>query len=62
MVADCFVFKLPKDNQELVKLIAQDPLIKNLVHKAEDYQILVPKSNYLNLKKRLAEFGYLVEW
>ena len=61
-VSDCFVFKLPKENQELVKLIAQDPLIKNLVHKAEDYQILVPKSNYLNLKKRLAEFGYLLEW
>ena len=62
MVSDCFIFKLPMDNKELVKLIAQDPLIKNLVHKAEDYQILVPKSNYLNLKKRLAEFGYLVEW
>ena len=61
-VSDCFVFKLPKDNQELVKLIAQDPLIKNLVHKAEDYQILVPRNNYLNLKKRLGEFGYLLEW
>ena len=54
------VFSLPQDNQELIRLIAQDPVIKPLVSKAEGYMILVTQKNYAALRRRLAEFGYLI--
>ena len=54
------MFSLPQDNQELIRLIAQDPVIKPLVSKAEGYMILVTQKNYAALRRRLAEFGYLI--
>ena len=57
---DLLVFSLPQDNQELIRLIAQDPVIKPLVSKAEGYVILVTQKNYAALRRRLAEFGYLI--
>ncbi|MFZ4560486.1 MAG: hypothetical protein ACOYOD_09845 [Saprospiraceae bacterium] len=58
--SDLLVFSLPQDNQELIRLIAQDPVIKPLVSKAEGYMILVTQKNYAALRRRLAEFGYLI--
>lgn len=55
----CIVFNLDKANQELVRLLAQDPVIKPLISKAEGYLIIVPKNRYPALRQRLAEFGYL---
>ena len=57
---DYLVFSLPRDNQELIRLVAQDPVIKPLVSKAEGYLILVTSKNYAALRRRLAEFGYLI--
>ena len=45
---------------ELIRLVAQDPVVKTLVIKAEGYLVLVPKGNMAALKRRLQEFGYLV--
>jgi hypothetical protein len=56
---NCIVFNVDKENQELVRLLAQDPLIKPLIYKAEGYLIIVPKKNYAALRNRLAEFGFL---
>lgn len=56
---DSVIFSVAKSNQELIRLLAQDPVIKTLISKAEGYLIIVPKKNYAALRRRLAEFGYL---
>lgn len=56
---NCAIFSVPKENQELIRLLAQDPIIKTLISKAEGYLIIVHKKNYSALRRRLAEFGYL---
>jgi hypothetical protein len=57
---DVFVFKIPPDNKHLIKIIAQDPVIKSLTAKAEGYLIIIPKNNFAPFKLRLQEFGYLL--
>ena len=57
---DCAVFRIPSDNKAFIQILAQDTVIKKLVFKAEGYLIIVPKSNIPPLKRRLAEFGYLL--
>lgn len=59
-VADIRVFKIPTDNQALVRLIARDDTIKKLVVKAEGYHLLITKKNLSKFKKRLQEFGYFM--
>lgn len=59
LYGDCTIFSVPQDNQELIRLLAQDPVIKTLILKAEGFLIIVPKKNYPALRRRLAEFGYL---
>ncbi len=54
------LYKIPAANKTLIQLIAQDPVLKNLVIKAENYHILVPKANNAAFKRRLQEFGYLL--
>ena len=58
--SDMHILRIPADNKELIRLAAQDPVIKSLVIKAEGYLILIPKGNLAALKRRLQEFGYLV--
>jgi hypothetical protein len=53
-------FKIPPDNKALIQLIAQDPIIKNLVIKAEGFIILIPKGHYAAFRRRMQEFGYLL--
>jgi hypothetical protein len=60
LYGDCAVFRIPSDNNAFIQILAQDTVIKKLVYKAEGYLIIVPKSNIPPLKRRLAEFGYLL--
>lgn len=60
LYGDCAVFRIPSDNKAFIQILAQDMVIKKLVFKAEGYLIIVPKSNIPPLKRRLAEFGYLL--
>jgi hypothetical protein len=54
------LYKIPAANKALIQLVAQDPVLKTLVIKAENYLILAPKANNAAFKKRLQEFGYLL--
>lgn len=54
------ILQIPTDNKALIQLIAQDPVLKSLIVKAEGYMIVVPKGNYAAMKRRLQEFGYLL--
>ncbi len=54
-----FVFQVEKENQELIRLLARDPVVKSLISKAEGYQVIVAKKDYAALCSRLLEFGYL---
>lgn len=56
----CTVFQVPKENLPLIQLLARDHVLKSLIHKAEGYLILVPKTKQAAFKRRLAEFGYLL--
>jgi len=60
LIEDTFVFQIPTNNKELLKLIAQDKKLSNLCDKAEAYQILVSKKNLNKFKSRLEDFGYLL--
>jgi len=57
---DMTVLRIPTDNTALIRLVAQDPVLKKLVVKAEGFLILVPKGNMAPLRRRLREFGYLL--
>lgn len=54
-----FVYKIA-DNKELIRLIAKDEVLKKYILKAEDYHIVISKSNFPIVKKRLESFGYLM--
>ena len=55
------IFKIPESDKELQKIIAQDPILKALILKAEQFNILVPVANVLKFKARMRELGYLIE-
>ncbi len=57
---DLVVYKIPPDNKPLIQLIAQDPILKECVVKAEGFIILIPKDRFAAFKRRLQEFGYLL--
>jgi hypothetical protein len=59
-VAAIQVFKIPTENSGLIKLIARDTKLRELVIKAESYHILVYRKDMRAFKKRLQEFGYLL--
>lgn len=54
------ILKIPADNKELIRLVAQDQVLKDLAIKAEGFLLIVPKDKYAAFKKRLQEFGYLL--
>lgn len=56
-----YVFELPVGNKTLHHLMATDLIIKKLILKAEQFQILVTKSNLLKFKNRMKELGYLID-
>jgi hypothetical protein len=47
-----------KKNPELIRLIARDEVLKDLIIKAEDYHILIKTGNLPLVQKRLLKFGY----
>jgi len=58
-VTKYMVFKIPK-NADLIALFAKDSQLKKMVVKAEDYHVLIDKTNLPNVQQRLKEFGYLL--
>lgn len=57
---EVYVYKIPENNQTLIKLFAQDTVLKQLVLKAEGYHLIVPKAQHAAFHNRLKEFGYLL--
>ena len=54
------IFKIDND-RELLSLFAGDPILKKMVLKAEEYHILIDRTNIRKVKKRLEEFGYFID-
>jgi hypothetical protein len=54
------VFKIPPNNKALIQLVAQDPVLRGCVIKAEGFIIIVENAQYALFRRRLQEFGYLV--
>lgn len=59
-VSDMVVYKIPSQNSDLIRLMAQDAVLKTMVVKAEGFRILVAQSQNAKLKSRLRELGYLM--
>lgn len=59
-VSDLLIFQIPSNNQTLIRLLAQDPVLKTIVIKAEGFRILVAQNQQAKFKNRLRELGYLV--
>jgi hypothetical protein len=55
------VFEIPSGEKELQNLLAKDGVLKNIILKAEGFNILVERGNIPKFKQRLKEFGYFVE-
>ncbi len=58
---DSLVFQLPQDNKTLHRTIAQDPQLRSLIIKAEQYYILIKKRNVASFFNVMKELGYLVD-
>ena len=54
-------YTLLKDDKELHRLVAQDIELKQLVLKAEGFNLLVPVENQTKFKSRMKELGFVVE-
>ena len=54
------IFSIPTTNEELLQLIAKDPVFQQICFKAEGYLIIVTNKNMPKFKQRLQEFGYLL--
>ena len=54
-------YQLSREDQEMIHLVAKDPVLKKLTIKAEGLIILVMKKDLTKFKNRLKEFGYLLE-
>ncbi len=55
------IFKIPASDKDLQRIIAQDPILKSLIFKAEQFNVLVPVNNLTKFKARMKELSYLVE-
>lgn len=55
------VFSIDPNDQNLLRLLAQDEQIQALCSKAEGYRILVKTGDFKKLQKLLRAYGYLVE-
>jgi hypothetical protein len=54
-------YSLPLEDKELHKIVAQDTVLKQIVLKAEGFNVLVPNENVTKFKSRLKELGFIVE-
>jgi hypothetical protein len=55
------IFKLKEGDKNLLRVIAQDEILKKLVIKAENYFVIVSKKNGAAFKNRLMALDYFVE-
>lgn len=55
------VFSINTNDKELLQIIAHDSVIKEIVTKAEGYKVMVLVSEVNAFKKRMLDFGYLIE-
>ena len=54
------LFQLPKGDPQLMRILASDPLLRQYIKRAEDYILLVDALHFIEVQKRLKEYGYLV--
>ena len=59
-VENQMVFQIPSTDTQLIALLAKDEILRDLVTKAENYQIIITKRDYAVLVNRLKEFGYFI--
>lgn len=53
------VYKI-SENKELINLIAKDSILKKYILKVEDFHIVVNKTDFIHVRKRLESLGYLM--
>ncbi len=61
IVKNQMVLKVPSTDPQLIALLAKDEFLKNLVTKAENYQIIINIEHYPVLMNRLKQYGYFIE-
>ena len=54
------VYSLPPENKELHRLIAQDAILRSLIIKAENFNIIIDESKKDQFTNRMKELGYLI--
>lgn len=54
------IYTLSSSNQQLVRLLTSDPILRPLIIKAENYIILVESTNQTKFENRLKSLGYLI--
>lgn len=54
------VFQVDKENKELQKIVATDPVLKLYTQRAEDYLLLVKKIHLEIVNERFKQLGYLI--
>ncbi|GAB4016428.1 hypothetical protein GCM10028808_44840 [Spirosoma migulaei] len=59
-VTDMVTYRISPDNQPLIRVLAQDAVLKTMVVKAEGFRILVANDQLPRFRSRLRELGYLV--
>lgn len=57
---DMIVFQLKKQDAGMIAMVVRDPILKKMVFKAEDYHLMIKKSNALKFRQRLEELGFLI--
>lgn len=53
-------YLIPANDQPLIRLLAQDPVLKTMVVKAEGFRILIAEDQLSKFKNRLRDLGYLI--
>lgn len=59
-VPNMVTYSIAPTNQSLIRLLAQDPILKTIVIKAEGFRILIASDNLPRFRTRLRELGYLL--
>ncbi|OJW75670.1 hypothetical protein [Spirosoma sp. 48-14] len=59
-ITDMTAYSIASTNQPLIRLLAQDPVLKSIVVKAEGFRILIATDNLPRFRSRLRELGYLI--
>jgi len=59
-ISNAFIFKIPKENTELVQIIARNTEIQSLCLKAEKHHIIVLRKDLNKFKEKLQKHGYFL--